>query len=117
MFGSIRPSVRLFVGTLLFEPFTHGIQSKISVCLSVIRKHSRSRAARSSRGLLIIKGSGAIILKSCNCKDPGLSCNIGYKARYALGIFAQYGTQILRSSVIPDKLANTLMMQPYLYMK
>ncbi len=32
---------------------THGIQSKISVCLSVIRKHSWSRAARSGRGLLI----------------------------------------------------------------
>ncbi len=32
---------------------THGIQRKISVCLSVIRKHSRSKAARSGRGLLI----------------------------------------------------------------
>ncbi len=32
---------------------THGIQSKISVCLSVTRKHLRSRAARSGRGLLI----------------------------------------------------------------
>ncbi len=29
----------------------HGIQSKISVCLSVIRKRLRSRAARSGRGL------------------------------------------------------------------
>ncbi len=62
MFGSIRPSVRLFVGTLLFEPFTHGIQSKISVCLSVIRKHSRSRAARSSRGLLIFKNNLLVCL-------------------------------------------------------
>ncbi len=32
---------------------THGIQPKISVCLSVIRKRSRSRAARRGRGLLI----------------------------------------------------------------
>ncbi len=32
---------------------THGIQSKISVCLSVIRKRLQSRAARSGRGLLI----------------------------------------------------------------
>ncbi len=33
---------------------THGIQPKISVCLSEIRKHSRSRAARSGQGLLIL---------------------------------------------------------------
>ena len=35
---------------------THGIQPKISVCLSVIqdmRKRSRSRAAHSGRGLLM----------------------------------------------------------------
>ena len=31
---------------------THEIQSKISVCLSVLRKRSRSRAARSGQGLL-----------------------------------------------------------------
>ena len=32
---------------------THGIQSKISVSLLVIRKRSRSKAARSGRGLLM----------------------------------------------------------------
>ncbi len=31
---------------------THGIQFKISVCLSVIRKHSRSKAARRDIGIL-----------------------------------------------------------------
>ena len=34
---------------------THGIQSKISVCLLVIRKHSRSNAAHSGQGLLFIR--------------------------------------------------------------
>ena len=73
MFGSIRLSLCLFVHTLTSEPFdlhvavdiwaqlaeyskstmTHGMQSKISVCLSVIRKCLRSRAAHSGRGLLI----------------------------------------------------------------
>ena len=40
--ASVRPSVR---PTLIF-----GIQSKISVCLSVIRKHSLSRAALAVEG-------------------------------------------------------------------
>ncbi len=36
---------------------THGIQSKITVYLSVFKKRLRSRAARSGRGLLIIKAT------------------------------------------------------------
>ena len=58
---SVRPSVCQFVCRYMGSAcrvlrkitMTHGIPSKISVCLSVIRKHSRSRAARSGQGLLI----------------------------------------------------------------
>ncbi len=74
--ASVHPSVHLFTLSCLNRAFntvcmlrsgwymglayrvlrkitmTHGIQSKISVCLSVIRKCSRSRDVRSSRGLL-----------------------------------------------------------------
>ncbi len=78
MVASIRLPVRLFVCLCVFYTIcmarsgrymgsacrvlrkitmTHGIQPKISVCLSVIRKRSRSIAARSSPGLLIIYGT------------------------------------------------------------
>ncbi len=57
MFGSVRlavrPSACLWMGVLR-KTMTHGMQSKISVCLSVIRKCSRSRAAHCGRGLLIL---------------------------------------------------------------
>ncbi len=63
-FGHVRPSVRPSVWHVAVDiwarlaecsksTMTHGIQYKISVCLSVIRKGSRSKAARSGRGLLI----------------------------------------------------------------
>ncbi len=69
MFGSVCPSVRLFYTISMARSgqymgsacrvlrkitMTHGIQSKISVCLSVIKERSRSRAVCSGRGLLIM---------------------------------------------------------------
>ncbi len=53
---------------------THVIQPKISVCLSVIRKRSRSRAALSGRGLLI-KSHFA----TCKKKAPGNLRNLQMK--------------------------------------
>ncbi len=55
---------------------THGIQSKISVCLSVIRKYSRSRAAHSCLGAFtsekqwvsVCKGLGQF--KQCSGSHP-----------------------------------------------
>ncbi len=45
---------------------THEIQSKISVCLSVIKERSRSRAARSSRGLLHIVACQTSVVSTLN---------------------------------------------------
>ncbi len=46
--------IRAWLADCSKSTMTHGIQSKISVCLSVIKKLLRSRAVRSGQGLLLM---------------------------------------------------------------